>query len=201
MLGSADPTTTVLRLLLIAAPIGALDVLWFHIYKLRLYSRRESVLEELTHLVRGAMFPIFMTVLLVGRPEGAWFWVLTGAFTVDFANSLVDVLAEPSSRAPVGVPRAELAVHVIGGTLTTAAFTLFVAGAWSSQFAPTALIPHASGWLTPLEIGLAWSGIAGGVLVFVTEAALFACAVLERSPPDCPVRRFCNLACPVTSAS
>jgi hypothetical protein len=201
MLEGVDPSAIVLRLLLIAAPIGALDVLWFHIYKLRLYARRESVLEELTHLARGAMFPIFLSVLLLGRPEGAWFWVITAAFALDFVNSLLDVLAEPSSRAPVGVPRPELAVHVIGGTLTTAAFTLFVAAGWPSQFVPTALSPHASGWLSPLEIGLAWSAIAGGFLVFALETALFACAVLERSPADCRVRRFCNLACPVTSAS
>jgi hypothetical protein len=197
MTAPIDPTSIVLRILLLAAPIGALDVAWFHIYKLRLYARSESVGEEITHLVRGALFPVALGLLAAGQPSGAFFWLVVALIGVDFTNSLLDVLLEPASRAPGGVPRAELAVHVVGGSLTTVAFTLFVAFGWAARLGPTALLPHDAGWLTPIELTVVWGSILGGSALFLFEAGLFACAALERAPATCPIRRFCTAACPI----
>jgi hypothetical protein len=172
--------TTIVRILLLAAPIGAFDVIWFHVYRFRLFERRESVLEEITHLVRGLLFPLSLAALLLGDPGGLYFWAFLSVFAVDSINSLIDVLSEPKSRAPAGVPRGELAVHVIGGGLSTAAFTLFVADFWSSRWAPTMLSPHASDWLTRPELALAWLTVGGGLILFAAEATLFGCALLAR---------------------
>src|SRR6266849_10803982 len=99
-----------LWILLTAGPIGATDVIYFHLYKFRLYARPQSFREELTHIGRGAAIPILFALLLVGQAQGALFCLVVALFAFDTLNSLIDVMVEPASRAPIGVPPAELAV-------------------------------------------------------------------------------------------
>jgi hypothetical protein len=172
--------STVVRILLLAAPLGAFDVIWFHLYKFRLFERPESVREEITHLVRGLVFPLALAWLLSGTPSGLFFWLFCALFFVDSVNSLLDVLSEPASRAPRGVPLGELAVHFVGGGMSIAAFTLFVAENWAHRSAATALVPHVEGWLTAPELALAWLSVAGGLALVVAEAVLFGRAVCAR---------------------
>ncbi|HYM61300.1 MAG TPA: hypothetical protein VEZ11_10440 [Thermoanaerobaculia bacterium] len=169
-----------LWLLLAAGPIGAIDVVYFHIWKFRLYSRPQSRWEEICHLVRGAVVPAIFAALLLGRPEGAAFWIVAAIFALDTANSLIDTMIEPASRAPIGVPPAELAVHFIGATLMGAAWATFLIAGWPGRNATTAIVRWAAGtlpaWLPPL----AWGGLAIGVLLVIFEAGLVARAKMLR---------------------
>lgn len=162
----------VLWILLVAGPIGATDVIYFHLWKFRLYRRPQSRAEEITHLIRGLMVPAIFAALLLGRPEGALFWLVAATFFIDTVNSLIDVMIEPKSRAPIGVPPAELAVHFIGTTLMGAAFAVYLNYGWAGRNAPSALAPWAPGtfpaWLAPG----AWGALVFGVALVAFEASL-----------------------------
>jgi hypothetical protein len=163
---------TTLLILLAVAPIGALDVVYFHLHKFRLYRRRQSRREEMTHLLRGALFPLGLGLLLVGHPEGAWFWVVAALFAIELVNSLVDISLEPQSRSPEGVPRLELVIHSLGATMMGAAASSYLLLEWPSAALATGIRPHPAdalpGWM--LLAGTLTVAIAVGL--FVLEAAL-----------------------------
>jgi hypothetical protein len=162
---------TPLYLLLIAAPIGALDVVYFHIWKFRLYARPQSRGEEVAHLMRGLIVPVIVAILVAGRPEGAWFWFVVALFAADSVNSVIDVMLEPASRAPIGVPPAELAVHFIGTTVTGAAWATFMTAGWATRNAPAMLRAH--DFLPPPYTLGAWGAVGGAFALLATEAVLF----------------------------
>jgi len=160
-----------LLLLLAAGPVGAIDVLYFHIWKFRLYARPQSAREHAAHLMRGVLAPTIFAILLVGRPEGACFWLVAALFAADTINSLVDTLLEPASRAPIGVPPAELALHFIGASVMGAAWAAFMIAGWDARNAPALLRVQAA---LPQPVAVAaWAGVAAAVALFALEAALF----------------------------
>ena len=170
-----------LLLLLIAGPIGATDVIYFHLWKFRLYRRPQSRGEEITHLLRGAAVPAIFAVLLLGRPQGTIFWLVAALFAIDTMNSLIDVMIEPRSRAPIGVPPAELAVHFIGTSMMGAAFAMFVFDGWATRNAPAALVRWSPGELPAWLPSMAWGAVAFAVGLVLFEAALVAKYSLRRA--------------------
>jgi hypothetical protein len=162
-----------LWLLLIAGPIGAIDVLYFHLWKFKLYRRARSRKEEITHLLRGAAVPAIFALLLLGRPEGRYFWIVAALFFIDTVNSLIDVMVEPASRADLGgVPPRELAVHFIGTSMMGAAWATFMIAGWATRNAASTLASWPSGtfpsWLAPM----AWGALGTSVLLVGFEGAL-----------------------------
>jgi hypothetical protein len=111
--------------LLVAAAIGGIDVVYFHVYRFRLASRPGSRAETLAHLAQSLTF-IGMCFSAVAR-AGAWLTI--GAFGLHFAAIAVDVLLEKTSRASWGgVPPTEYLLHVAGATATGAAFAAYLVG-------------------------------------------------------------------------
>ena len=161
-----------LYIILVAAPFGALDVLYFHLWKFRLYERPQSRWEEMTHLVRGLVAPAIVALLVVGRPEGGMFWLVAALFLVDTINSLIDVVVEPGSRAPLGVPQEELAVHFIGTTAMGGAWAVYMITGWPARLLPTALATWNGAIPRWLARGVA-PGICASFLLFAFEALLF----------------------------
>ena len=162
-----------LLILLAAAPSGAFDVVYFHLYTFKLYRRPQSRREEVTHLVRGTLFPLGLGLLLYGRPEGAWFWFVVALFAIELVNSLIDITLEPNSRAPQRVPGVELVIHSLGATMMGAAAVSYLILEWAAGMQPTQLRPHPPGvlpaWLPPA--GQLTVAIATGILLL--EAVLF----------------------------
>jgi hypothetical protein len=103
-----------LLILCALAPIGAIDVLYYHLYRFRLFERDHSVAEELTHLVRHVCFVALVALLASG--VGGWAdRVILVLLVVDLINSAADVLLEPRSRAPLGgLPAGEYFLHFLG---------------------------------------------------------------------------------------
>lgn len=159
-----------LLLLLAAGPVGALDVIYFHLWKFRLYARPQSAREQTVHLVRGLFVPSIVAVLLMGRPEGACFWLVAALFAADTINSLIDVLLEPASRAPVGIPPAELALHFLGATMMGAAWATFMSEGWEFRAAPALLRAHKA-LPQPLVLA-AWAGVAAAFALLAVETVL-----------------------------
>lgn len=171
-----------LLLLVIVAPIGAIDMLYFHLWRYRLYSSERSRTETVTHVLRSATVATLAWVLAHYRPTGTWFWLVGSLFVIDFVNSLVDVAVEPRSRAALGgVPGAESVIHTVGTTALGAIAALYFSIGWQDRLLPTALTPTAGelsrflvlqgelvavggGLLTLLELGLLLCSMAGWCL-------------------------------------
>ncbi|MFN7148243.1 MAG: hypothetical protein ACK4V6_02060 [Microthrixaceae bacterium] len=150
--------------LLAASMIGAFDVLWWHLYKFRLYDQPGSVLEEVTHLVRYLLFlGIAVTLVTADDPRGVQ-WFVVALFAADIAVTTVDVLAEPASRAPLGgLPRLEYLVHILATFLLGGAAATFW---WSAQRGGTPLTAFDDVRLV-VAIGLT-------ATLLMVETALFA---------------------------
>ena len=169
-----------LFILMCAGPLGALDVTYFHLWKFRLYQRPESVKEEVTHILRGFLVPAASGILLLGRPEGAWFWVVAWLFAFDSLNTLLDVIFEPASRAPRIVPPAELAVHFVGTSMMGAAWAVFMWGGWDARLSPTAIAPRVGSFIPQWSIDLGFVALFGAFALVLFETFLFTRAVLSR---------------------
>lgn len=156
-----------LDLLTLASLVGAFDVLYYHLYRFRLYRRPGSTAEELTHLVRGAVFVGFVAGLMVGPEARPWMVVL---LLLDVANTVADVLLERRSRAGMGgLPTGEYLVHVLGSSLVgAAAASFFLAG---DRAAP----------LQGVDVLRAAGTIALGAALWLVESWLFACSLHARS--------------------
>jgi hypothetical protein len=166
----------------IVAPIGAIDVLYFHLYKFRLHAHRASQLETATHLVRGLLFAIGAFLMTRYELRGAWFWVMAGVFAFDFLNNVADVILEPKSRAPLGgLPPLEYAIHIVGATASGSVGALWIATAHPLAHLPTALVPGGElpSWLATNGYLLA----AGTVAMVAGEGALLVRALSRRLVP------------------
>ena len=115
-----------------ALGVGALDGLYFHLWKFRLYARPQSRTEHLTHTARACLLgPILWLAFVAPRLDA-----LVALVAVDTAVVLADVWLENESRRDLGgIPRAEYLVHVVANTLHTGAMTLAMAVWWSSPLA------------------------------------------------------------------
>ena len=169
-----------LLILLTAAPIGAFDVIYFHLWKFRLFERPQSVKEEITHIMRGYLVPVATGILLLGHPEGRWYWLVLGLFALDALNSLLDVIFEPASRLPRIVPPSELAVHFVGISSMGAATATFILAGWATRDSATALTPHTGSFLPDSFYKLGFLGLAGAFALTTFEVFLFLRAVRRR---------------------
>lgn len=173
-----------LAILLTAGPLGATDVIYFHLWKFRLFERPESVKEEVTHIARGVLVPLVTGILLLGHPSGLWYWAVAGLFAFDGLNTLLDVMFEPASRSPRIVPPAELAVHFVGTTLMGAAWAVFMVAGWDARNGPTAILPRGESFLPEASFVLGYVALLGAFALVAFEALLFARAVLRRRSPE-----------------
>jgi hypothetical protein len=177
-----SPTVAPLAIMSAVAPIAAIDVLYFHLYKFRLYAHRASQLETVTHLARALLFGAAAFLLARGEPHGAWFWVIAGLAAADFGNNVADVLLEPRSRAPLGgLPPLEYAIHIVGATASGVIAGAWVIGGWPLASLPTELAPpgEVPAWLAANCHAL----YAGAAAMLLGEAALLIRAVLRARAP------------------
>ncbi len=173
-----SPTVAPLAIMSVAAPLAAIDVLYFHIYKFRLHAHRASQLETVTHLMRALLFGIAAFLLTHHEPHGAWFWAITGLVAADFLNNLADVILEPKSRAALGgLPPLEYVIHIVGATASGVIAGVWVIGAWPLASLPTELAPPGDvpAWLATNGHGL----YAGAAAMLIGEAALLIRALLR----------------------
>jgi hypothetical protein len=165
------PAAAPLILMSIAAPLGAFDVLYFHIYKYRLYRHRHSLLENITHFVRGLLFATVAFLLTRYEPLGTWYWVVAGLIALDFSNNVADVILEPRSRAPLGgLPPLEYVIHIIGSM-----FSGLIGATWVLVGAPLADAPTALAPAHDLPAWLVLNGhmlYIGAILMFLFELTL-----------------------------
>jgi hypothetical protein len=161
-----------LAILLGVGALGAVDVLYFHLFRFRLFSRPESVAEEITHLVRHVLFLAVVILLSTGTRSAARDAAVVAVLGLDLLNSSADVLLERRSRAAIGgLPSAEYLVHVLSsfGTGVAAAAYFLAAPDARAPISPTLLAWQVRGVL------------ALGVALLLFEGTLFARALRSRA--------------------
>ena len=106
--------TWILFLLCLFGLLGSVDIVYYHLYRCRLYQSASSRREQVTHLLRLAVFPGILFWVLFVLSGG---WAAMGLLLLllfDFANSLLDTYLEPKSREPRGgLPRGEYLLHAV----------------------------------------------------------------------------------------
>lgn len=131
-----------LALLGVLGPLGAVDSLYFHLWKFRLATRPASRAETLTHVARSFVLAFVAPLLAFYEPHGLWFWVVGALLAVDFGNNLLDGVLEGESRRDLGgVPRAEYLLHLAGATWMGATTLSFFAIGFVHAGSPTGLMP------------------------------------------------------------
>ena len=122
--------------LMIFGLVAAVDGLYLHLWKYRLYARPESRREHKLHTAQGALFVPIVFLLFYGDFGGAALWAGVLFLALEQAVEIMDVLDERDSRASIGgLSSTEYALHAVAITARTAAVALALAAkplaAWS----------------------------------------------------------------------
>lgn len=155
-----------------ASAVGAVDVLYYHLHRFRLFAQEGSVAEEITHLLRHVTFLLVIALLSSGSASPAVDRAILALLAIDLVNSAVDVLLERSSRAPLGgLPSGEYLVHFLGtfGTGLAAASYLY-----ERRSLPLAAPEGLFAWQVRGMLAL-------GLALLLVEGALFGRALARRS--------------------
>jgi len=164
-------TNLPLTILTAVVTLGAIDVVYFHLYRFRLWAQPGSVAEEVTHLIRHVVFLAVLALLASGVQTAVADRAVLVLIVIDLLNSAADVLLERRSREPLGgLPATEYLIHVLSS------FGLGIAVMAYLFARPQLPLPRPEGLLA-WQVGAML--VAGGVL-FCVEAALFASALLKR---------------------
>lgn len=169
-----------LLLMMIVAPLGAIDLVYYHGIKFRLYDRPDSHLETVIHLIRGILFSGGAFILLNYEPTGLWFWFTGAIFILDFANSVLDVGIEGQSRKTLGgIPTQEYIIHTIGSTFAGAITVSYFIQGWHYRLLPTSLTSLADGTFPDMFLWNGFGLVFIGVILTTTETILLGRSLIK----------------------
>lgn len=150
----------------LALVVGAVDGLYFHLWKYMLHARSESRTEHLAHLGRAFLLPPTLWLAFLKDADGAPLQRLVPLIIVialDAVLGVWDVMLETESRRAIGgLRRSEYLIHVVATALHSGAEVLAVAAwvlAWTGSAAFAVRSPvfaHAvASLLLPVAVGAA----------------------------------------------
>ena len=174
---------------MIFGAVAAVDGLYLHLWKYRLYARPESRREHKLHTAQGALFVPVVFFLFYGDFGGAALWAGVLFLAAEQVVEILDVLDERDSRASLGgLSSTEYALHAVAITARTAAVALALAAkplvAWSLD-APLVTGPgHA--WASSVGLQM----VIGNILVVGLHLWLML-PRYQRLPAALPVRACC----------
>jgi hypothetical protein len=119
------PSTAALLVFLI---LGAVDGLYLHLWRYRLYARPGSKREHLYHTIAAVTFAATMPAVFLWETGGLLLWTGVLLIGADLVVSLTDMLAENDSRADLGgLSRGEYVLHMVIMTAKGSALSLALA--------------------------------------------------------------------------
>ncbi len=139
--------------------VAAIDGVYFHVKKFRLWAHAESRLEHGLHTVRAFTMPAMIAALFL--PGRSWLISAIALFVLDCVAAVLDVAVEWKSRRRYGgLPQGEYAVHLAATLLHVAAVTL----AFVARGLPVTETPSAcSGCVMPVVAILVASTSLGAI--------------------------------------
>lgn len=149
--------------------VGAYDVLYYHMYRARLWQRPEAMMENVTHAIRALLFSTFFFLLLFVEARGSWWWLYPAVCTLEMLNTMSDTFLEKRSREPQGgMENGEYMLHVFLSVMIGAVMACMLFESWSWSTQPTELILRARDVPAPMFLGGVGS-IAVGLGFFCFE--------------------------------
>src|SRR5262245_11938017 len=156
-------------LLTIVGLVGAYDVLYYHIYKLKLYRHHDAMWENVTHLVRALLFATMLLTVLRVRASGWWWFLYPTLLGFELFNTMTDVIIEPRSRRNIGgLPPMEYILHIFLSLTTGAALASIVWATYGQIGAPSSLRLETLE-VGPLVLAGAYSSVAAALSMFCFE--------------------------------
>lgn len=117
-------------LLTIAGLVGSYDVLYYHIYKLKLYKQHDAMWENVTHAIRALLFAVMILTVMHVRCTGWWWLVYPILLAIEVTNTMTDAILEPKTRKSMGgLPPVEYYLHIFLSIVTGAALASIIWGA------------------------------------------------------------------------
>jgi hypothetical protein len=93
--------------------LATYDGFYLHLWKYRLYARKESSFEHLTHTIRAILFPLIVVFMLINQTSFVLFLTGTLIAVFDFVVLAIDAYSEKDSRKFMGgLPRKEYIIHL-----------------------------------------------------------------------------------------
>jgi hypothetical protein len=166
------PSTAALLVFLI---LGAVDGLYFHLWRYRLYARPASKREHLYHTIAAVTFAATLPTVFLWETGGLLLWAGVALIGADMVVSLADMLAENDSRTDLGgLSRGEYVLHMVIMTAKGSAISLALAAR------PEAAWTFDAGWiLQPLPAFAAfvgWQALPGAVAIGTLHLCLCTAA-------------------------
>ncbi len=154
--------------------LGAIDGLYFHLRRYRLFAHPESRYEHALHTVRAILVLPPLTLLYLADAAGWYLWAAAACIALDQVALVLDLRAEATSRGRFGgLSAAEYQIHVGANGLHAVALALALASrpssAWSvsaSALELSALPVLCHGALALLWVAAAVAAIQHVVLTF-----------------------------------
>lgn len=152
--------------------VATADGIYFHLWKYRLYARRESLYEHQLHTVRAFLFIPIVFFLYFANFGGIALWAGVFFVALDLIVEMLDVFCENDSRAALGgLTSLEYAAHVAATTFRIASLTLILAAKPLSAWSLSAPIVLSEG-SAPAAVALAANVMLGNFLVGVLHLLL-----------------------------
>ena len=126
--------------------VASVDGIYFHLYKYRLFARKESLKEHYYHTINSFLFPITVVLLFVINSAGFLLWLSVLLTIVTLVVEFLDVFEEKSSRKNLGgLTSLEYSMHFAMSGIRATYTTLILAhkpflawSLWGSWFLVTA---------------------------------------------------------------
>jgi hypothetical protein len=166
--------------------LGAIDGIYFHLQRFRLFAHTESRLEHILHTGRALLVAPALILLYLIEPAGPLLYSALAIVIADQALMVLDLLVERRSRARWGgIPHAEYMVHVAANALHAVGLALAFASRPASSWSLTASyqssrLPAVLQWVT---VGLvAGAAVAGIQHLLLLRSSLRAVPAAQPEP-------------------
>lgn len=129
--------------------LGAVDLFYFHIWKYKLHTRRESRYEHKLHMAFAFLMVPVALLLYYQNLGSIGLWAALYFVVAALVTELLDVFSENDSRSSVGgLSKGEYALHVVLTILKVASFAFMFASKplWAWKLSSPVLL-GSYGWM------------------------------------------------------
>ena len=156
-----------------AFALGAVDGLYFHLSRYRLFAHPESRAEHALHTVRSWLVLPALALLFLAAASGAFLWLAAACAALDQVMLILDLRAETRSRNRFGgLSAAEYQIHVLANGMHGIALALALASRPSSAWSIDASALTISHLPLMAQVGI------GGLFIAAVFAAIQHTALL-----------------------